>query len=570
MRALLPLCAMALAFALTPLVSSARPAAEELSPLIGDALVAPPRAAALSAAGDMRGPSQYLAGKVAVRLVLPESDGGAEPSTESWTPAEIAHVTAQVQSALDWWAARLPLARLRFALRVDVAPTAYEPVAHGLAEEGLWIGDALARLGYTGPSYFDQLYAAGDAHRAATGSDWTTTIFVVDSSAHPTGHLADGRFAYAYINGPHMVVTSDAGPYGAARLAPVIAHELGHTFGALDQYAAARVACERRSGYLNAPTSNSQYGGCGGREPSIMLEPLGAFVAGQVDPSARAQVGYQDSDGDGVIDPLDTAPSIDLAEERLAAGSGRPLLSGGSRDLPFPAPHQQQVTLNTIAAVEYRVDGGPWLPVPAADGAYDEAAEAFAFELPVYDGVYTVEARAVNSAGVVSAPARRQVAVSWLGPAPAYSPAAPAAVNSLSLPVRLGAPASTRAVQLSERPDFGGAEWQPYAAELPFPLAPGDGARTIFVRFSDAAGLASLPFALPVLLDTVAPAGWAARDPASPTGLILRAHDATSGVAAVEVRLGDGAPAWRPFAPAIEPGPAGAGRPVTLRLRDGA
>lgn len=569
MRALIPIFALALAMALTPLISAAQPADEELPPLIGDALVAPARAS-LSSAADARGPSQYMAGRVAVRLVLPESDGSAEPSTQDWTPAEIEYVTAQTQRALDWWAAQLPLARLSFALRVDVVPTKYEPIAHGLADEDLWISDVLARLGYTGPSHWDQIYAAGNAHRDATGSDWTTTIFIVDSSNHPTSHFVDGRFAYAYINGPHMVVTSNAGAYGAARLAPVIAHEFGHIFGALDQYAAARVSCERRSGYLNAPTSNSQYGGCGGREPSIMLEPLGAFIAGQVDASARAQVGYRDSDGNGLIDPLDTTPSVALSTDRLAASSGRPMLVGEARDLPFPAPYQQQVSLNTIAAVQYRVDGGPWLPAPAVDGAYDATAEAFAVELPLYDGSYTVEVRALNSAGVASTPTRQQVTVSGLGPAPDYSPAAPAVVASLSLPVSLAAPASTAAVQLSERPDFVGAPWLPYAAEMPFTLAPGDGPHAVYVRFQDAAGLASLPFALPVTLDTVAPTGWAARDPSSPTRLVLNAHDATTGVTGVEVRIGDGAATWQPYERLLELGPGGAGMPVALRLRDGA
>lgn len=573
MRPLALLGALALIMTLlcVPAAGHARPAPQAPHPPLDDALTPPPRAASLSsAADDLRGPSQFMAGRVAVRLVLPASDGSAEPASERWSAEEIAHVSAQVRRALDWWEARLPLAGLSFSLRVDVAPTAYEPIRHGLADEGLWIADSLRRLGYDGPSYFEQAYAAGDAHRAEAGADWTTTIFVVDSSAHPTGYFADGRFAYAYINGPLMVVTSDAGGYGTSRLAPVVAHELGHIFGALDQYAAARIPCERRSGYLNAPTGNSQYGGCGGREPSIMLEPMAAFNNGQIDASARAQVGYLDSDGDGRIDPLDTAPAVELSDSRLAAGSGRPILSGGTRDIPFPAPFQQQVTLNRIAGVEYRVGGGPWLPVAADDGAYDEAAEAFAAELPLYDGVYEVEVRARNSAGASSPPVTRRLSVSWLGPSPAYGAAAPALVAAPALGLSLEAPASTTAVQVSESPSFAGAAWQPYTPQLSYELAGADGPRTLYVRFQDWAGLASLPFALPVTLDRAPPVGSAARDPGAPGALIVRAYDAGSGVAALEVQVGADPPTWQPYAGRIELGAAGASAPVSLRFRDAA
>lgn len=570
MRRFAVLYALFLLINLAPLATQAGPAPQP-EPIHDDALIAPPRSPGLNGAGDdQRGPSQYMAGRVAVRLVLPESDGRFEPASESWSAEEIAHVTEQARAALDWWEAQLPLARLSFSLRVDVAPTGYEPIKHGLADEGLWIGDALRNLGFDGPSYFDQAYAAGDANREASGSDWTTTIFLVDSSAHPTGYFADGRFAYAYINGPLMVVTSDAGSYGANHLAPVIAHELGHIFGALDQYAAARITCERRSGYLSIPTTNSQFGGCGTREPSIMLEPMGAYLAGQIDGSARAQVGYRDSDDDGLIDPLDTGPAIELAGERLAPGSGRPVISGSLRDTPYPAPFQQRVTLNTIAGAEYRVNGGHWLPLPAADGAFDEAAEAFEAELPLYDGTHAVEVRAVNSAGVASPVGARTLTITWLGPQPAYEAAAPDLAGDPTLPLTLAAPEGTSGVQVSEDPTFAGASWQPFSAALRHTLSPGDGARTLYVRFRDRAGLGSLPFALPVTLDTHPPDGSASRAPGDPSALLLSASDETSGVAAVELQVGDSTAAWQPYSSRVQLGAEAAGAPVTLRFRDGA
>jgi len=457
-----------------------------------DALVAPPRGPGL-ASDDPRGPSQYLAGDIAIRIVLPESSGAVDPSAENWTPEQIERVRASVHDALDWWAARLPLARLRFHVRLHVVPIAYEPTRYGLADEGRWIGASLAALGFAGDNYFDQAYAAADALRDELGTDWATTIFVANSE-RGSGYFADGYFAYAYINGPFMVVTSDSGGYGAHQLAPVVAHEFGHLFGALDQYAVARVSCDRRSGYLNAPSANSQYNECGTNQPSIMLEPLTAFAAGAVDPSARAQVGYYDGNGNGIIDPLDTTPQIELGQVELASTAGRPTLRGTSADLPFPSPLQAPVTINRIKAIEFRVDGGPWQRAAAADGAFDSPAEPFYAELPLYDGSYTVDLRAVNSAGIPSRPVSRQITVSGVGRQPAYAVTAPSTTDTPEVSLTLRAPAGTAAVQVSLDPGFAGAAWQPFAPELPVAL-PRPGSHIIYVRFRDAGGLNSLAYA---------------------------------------------------------------------------
>jgi hypothetical protein len=561
--------ALAFSLALLPVVAQAVPA-EESHPLHDDALIPPPPSQpALAGIGSApRGPSQFMAGSVAVRLLLPESDGSIDPSTEDWSPAQIDAVRAQVQAALDWWAAQLSMARLSFELTVEVAPTGYEPIRYGLADEGRWVGDTLARLGFAGASYFDQAYAAAEALREERGADWATTLFVVNSANYSSGYLPDGRFAYAYINGPFLVLTSDAGVYGTQRMAAVAAHELGHTFGALDQYAAARVACDRRSGYLDTPTSNSQYGGCGAGAPSIMLEPIGAFGAGRIDTSALQQLGYRDSDGDGLIDPLDTQPALALSESALAAGSGRPVLEGRASDQPLPSTYHPDVTLNHITAVEYRVDGGPWIPAAAVDGGFDSGDEEFSAELPLYDGSYTVELRAVNSAGGASAPVARRITVAGVGPQPIYGVTAPALTNSPDLTLALQGPAGA-AVQVSADPSFQNAPWQPYAPELRHTLA-GDGAHTLYVRFRDEVGLASLAYATGVTVDTIPPHGSVMRDPGDTARLLLSAGDEGSGLAEVAVHVGQAGPLWMPYAASVELAQAPAEQAVSVQFRDAA
>src|SRR5215216_1842753 len=96
-------------------------AADDTSPLIGDALQPPPHPPTIAAAaGDFKPsmfqPSSFLAGRVAVQLIFVESNGKIEPSTTNWTTAQVALATGQVTTALEWWRTQLPNARIEFDL----------------------------------------------------------------------------------------------------------------------------------------------------------------------------------------------------------------------------------------------------------------------------------------------------------------------------------------------------------------------------------------------------------------------------------------------------------------------
>ncbi|WP_322494214.1 hypothetical protein [Chloroflexus sp.] len=502
------LLSLLLCLVIAPIPSlHAAPQGEPNLPLpVDDVLIAPTPASlafAVDSEQDLRLPSQYLAGRVAVRLVLPESNGVVDPSSEDWMTDKIEQVTAQMRAALDWWRERLPAARLEFDLVVQTVPTRYEPIRYGLAQEGLWIGDVLRTLGYTSNSYFEQAFQAAFDLRDQRGADWATTIFIVNST-RDDGYFADVRFAYAYLNGPFSVITSDGGPYTTQWLRAVIAHEFAHLFGALDQYSAAGVRCDQRSGYLFTPTTNSMFNNCGTSEPSIMRELINSFVNGAVDGSARAQLGYRDSDSDGIIDVLDTMPSLTLTTVQQAPGR-RPLVKLEARDLPYPSPVQPDVSINPITAIEYRVDQSEWQFVEPVDGAYNNVSETAQFELPLYDGEYVVEFRALNLAGNASAIITQIVTVSGLGPAPEYHLTRPARLNGQTLIIHAQAPQATRAVEVSLQRTFTSALRLPYAPEITLPLnnnlslatAP-LATTTMYVRFIDSAGLPSLAYAVPI------------------------------------------------------------------------
>ncbi|NJN18238.1 MAG: hypothetical protein HC822_19265 [Oscillochloris sp.] len=498
MRTLTLLAFIGLLFTLPALVG-AEPSASIDPP--HHALYAPAPSALLAGDVDLRGPSQYLAGTIAVRVVLPESNGLVDPSSEDWNPEQIELVRSGVDAALEWWRQQLPLARLEFKVQYQVVPSSYEPTRHGLAGESLWIGDTLAKLGFRSGSYFDQAYEAAYSLRDELDADWATTIFVVNSD-NGNGYLADGYFAYAYINGPFMVLTSDAGGYGSRHFAAVTAHEFGHIFGALDQYHVAQVDCTRTSGYLNAPTTNSQFNACGTNEPSIMLEPITAFAQQAVDPSALAQVGYRDSDIDGAIDPLDTTPALNLRGPQVSTVGVRPRLSGNTEDLAFPSPSQTPVSINWITGIEYRVNRGAWQYLPAADGMFDSASESFDRELPLYDGEHSIELRARNSAGMLSQTIVQQVAVAGIGPAPEYAVLAGSADTPGLLDVQFTAPAETQAVQVSSEPTFANANWEPFTPERTYDLYHGPGSVELYVRFRDGDGRESLVYRVEVASDS--------------------------------------------------------------------
>lgn len=351
--------------------------------------------------------SDYMIGDIAVGIILPESDGSGDPSTEDWTGEERQLVYSEIVAACNWWATREPRAQLRFFYDdhfSNPVTTRYEPINHPHSDQGLWIGDVMGKLGYTASSYFTRVRDYNNDLRQTYGTDWAFTIFVVDSSNDGDNYFSDGYFAYAYLGGPFMVMTYGNNGYGPNNMDAVTAHEIGHIFLALDQYSSARQPCTRRSGYLSVENQNSLYGGCSSNEPSIMRGQVWPYIQGAVDPYARGQIGWADVNANGVLDPIDTDPQVHLNAHTPNPTEETTLVySGSAVDIPWDSPTRPDVTINTIVRVEYRVNGGEWQWATAADGAFDGASEEFTFTLRNLDyGRYNIEVRAVNSAGKVS------------------------------------------------------------------------------------------------------------------------------------------------------------------------
>jgi hypothetical protein len=345
--------------------------------------------------------SEFMVGSVAVGIVLVESDGSVDSSTEDWTVDEKQLVFNEIVAALNWWTELEPRANLSFVYEdhfTDPLPTGVEPISRPYRDQKVWMADAMSALGYDAESYLARIRDYDNDLRAKYGTDWAFTIFVVDSSADSDGSFSDGWFAYAYLGGPLFVVTYDNGGYGPGNMDAVVAHEMGHIFFALDQYLASQ-GCTLRSGYLDVENQNSVAGGCASNVGSIMRGGVGPYWRGEIDEYGSGQIGWRDSDGDGIFDPLDAELPITIT---TSIDGGNVIISGTTEIVPYPSPKRTSVTINTLTGVQYRFDGGEWWQASANDGTFDGITEGFWLTDTLPSGLHVLEVAALDSAGNVS------------------------------------------------------------------------------------------------------------------------------------------------------------------------
>ncbi len=402
--------------------------------------------------------SEFMLGKVAVGIVMPQCTGAIDRCTETWNAGAMDQVVAQVQSALTWWAARLG-GRVSFVYDIRrQTPTGYEPINRPQSDESLWIGDTLAQMGFPGVNYFEQVYAYNNYLRQQNSADWAMTVFVANSLNSSSGTFSNGYFAYAYVPGPFMVVTYDNDGYGITKMNAVVAHEAGHVFGALDQYQGANVVCAQTSGYLAAPNQNSEAGGCSSNAPSIMRGGSAPFTNNSIDPYALAQIGGRASANPAIPDPINTTPRVTLNAVASTISNLPLTIAGNAEDQAYAPPTGDTININTIANVQYRINDGGWQnATPAGNSQFNLVSQNFSFAPALVAGQNVIEVMATNRVGNTGT---ASVTVNYTGAAtaPTTQPAAPTATHApptnttlaptatIILPTATGAPATTRII----------------------------------------------------------------------------------------------------------------------------
>ncbi|MFH1316801.1 MAG: hypothetical protein ABII01_04740, partial [Candidatus Woesearchaeota archaeon] len=256
--------------------------------------------------------SEYLYGDVVISLVFLESNGAIDTSTEDWSSFEKNNAINEIIDGLVWWEDLAPanVDLAIYLLNEGSVDTSYEPISRTTDEEGLWINEAIENLGFPGSNYFLQTFDYNNFLRDYYNTDWAFTVFIVDSSADANGLFSDGYFAYSYLYGPFLVMTYDNDGYGISNMDAVMAHEVGHIFGAGDEYASSGCFCTEEYGFLNVENQNCE-NSCLNDESCIMRGQVSPFFFNNLDEYTMAQVGWRDLDGDGINDVLDSTYNND-------------------------------------------------------------------------------------------------------------------------------------------------------------------------------------------------------------------------------------------------------------------
>jgi PKD repeat protein len=378
--------------------------------------------------------SEYLIGKVAVGIIFVESNGTIDPQTENWTPTEELQVINEITSGLSWLSSQNPSANVNFTFDIHYSvPTSYEPINRPHTQDVLWINDAMTYLGYPGQAPYSQVRDYVNDLRDTFDTDWAYAIFIVDSSNDPDGSFTDGYFAYSYLGKPTVVITYDNNGWGINNMDRVIAHETCHVFYATDEFNGEI----EYSGYLNISDNE----GSGGLMDTTLAWALSNGTWGQL--------GWLDTDGDGILDIIDTFPDTKLNPYFPDPTTNTILIYNGSVTVvPYPNknPHGtgRNVTINTIKNVQFRIDGGPWINATPIDGAFDEPLENFTFTTPPLSaGTHTIETRGINSVGNIEVSYASDTVTVEAGTPHAYftySPSKPAVGQTVTFNATLSTP----------------------------------------------------------------------------------------------------------------------------------
>jgi len=374
--------------------------------------------------------SEYLAGSVVYSVVLVESSGGvgncspADSQSENWSAATASQVLDEIDEGINFWETRSNGPTRNFILdNLGVRATSCEPIARPAYDQQYWIADVLVGMGYdaTPSNYFTTARTLAGDRRDAKGADWAFTIFVVDSLNDSDGCFAPGckdggMFAYAYLNGPFMVMTFDNSTWGIDRMDKVTRHEMGHTFGALDEYASSNCSTSASWGYLNALNTSCNNEGITD-DISIMGET--GHPDADVSASARDAIGWRNPavghSGKLVTDVVRSTaatpyeympdPTVDTTPTYIALASNPPFPPEGPRFFHgYYRGTADAVSISRTVWAEWNVDGGDFMPVQPDDGAFDEQYETYHFTpaTPLAYGTYTFGTRSGNDFGDTS------------------------------------------------------------------------------------------------------------------------------------------------------------------------
>jgi hypothetical protein len=297
--------------------------------------------------------SEYAMGSYAVGVIFVESNGAIDPNTENWTTIEQHNVFSKIQVACSNWTTENPNANLTFTFDIHYnVSTSYEPISRNITNRNLWISQVMANLGfpnavpYETDAYLFQIRDYINALRNTQGTDWGFVIMVIDAA-----NDEDGWSAFTEANREAIFLPVKT----TNNLELIVGREMGHVFWASDEYNRLR----EYGGYLNVPDVDGS--GC------LMDTALTWNLSGKPYgiSGTWGQVGWRDSNGNGVQDIVDTPQRIYLNPYKRIGNrlnfTGVAAVTPTENKNPSFESSKQNVTINVVKSVEYRVDNDEWL-----------------------------------------------------------------------------------------------------------------------------------------------------------------------------------------------------------------
>ena len=359
---------------------------------------APPASGYLSSVGLDKNlyTSDFMIGDVVVSIIFPESNGALDPNIENWDTGRQTQVLTEIMTGLNWWTKQNEKSALNFTFISQTLSTKYEPITRPYYSEALWIPDLMGKLGYSGSRFTATRSYVNDL-REEHNADWGFVIFVVDSLLDSNGKLSDGYFAYAYLGGPYMVMTYDNNGYGISNMDVVVAHETGHIFHALDEYAGGSSPSAYSYGYFPTVNGNHAYSSEANNPDSIMR----GGIRWELSDWTRQMIGWRDSDANGYDDIVDQSPNIGVLTNTSSNNNEAPNFVGQTNVTVLPRQGNEQghgLTVDTIARVEYKITGSEWVEATPVDGSFDSNQETFQIVVDgsTFQGSQTVQTQDVQ------------------------------------------------------------------------------------------------------------------------------------------------------------------------------
>jgi hypothetical protein len=189
------------------------------------------------------GNSDKMTGTVAVAVFFVESNGSIDPDTYTWTRTDEDFILSQISIALNWWSTKATVYSKNVNFTIvsyrgnDVrCQQGYEPILHNWTYKGNWINQILANFGYSSGSTITRVNNFNTDLKATCGTNWSFSVFVCYNPSPASTTFLDGYSITDVQGGPyiHMLYRNDG--WAIENDGDLVAHSVGHIFGALDEY----------------------------------------------------------------------------------------------------------------------------------------------------------------------------------------------------------------------------------------------------------------------------------------------------------------------------------------------